>query len=1396
MYTQGIYKLDEKQYGVLLNHTRRDIEIVLLQDNQIVSAYKKNGLDEYLYINTAAQNFYNSTIRKGLSGCSSRNGVPMNFALGTSIIHTFSYSKTDYTVELFNDEIVGFEAYGYGAITKITWSVDYVNVIPKNIPYVKINNYDFDTVNNDDEQIKVRSIEEIALYKDISWIKNKNYYIVNDDSIAEQIFNVLDNYNGYIAYDTETSGLKINCFSKINSSYQKSLQEYNESHPDEKIRADYLVGIIFCIEPHTSYYFPCKNRKFDNLYTKDTETKRKVVQDILDRYTVGEFKDKQSDMASYIHETPVDQWSSDVILMERVRSILTKKHITTHGGKFEWKVGWCYEIDTNIQDDTLIMHQLLYKFRGTTANRGEPSNLKYLTLREFGVDQLELSDFFPDYSENSDGNVREHKGKKKKRKKNSKIDFSYMDYVGSKIYAPADGDFTLELFFKYKQDMLNNPKFREQEYLYSVEVIVECAIGYMEFYGHRLDETKILSVRDHTKAEIVCIESEIRQIINYCSDKELSAYNSLKETMDLYDKAETKELASIVNRMNQQTEALREIIDTDVDNPFNLASPAQVCTVFYDILKIPVIGEKRSVAKSVYKALLKYKNEDGSVKYPIVELYAKYKSLDTLLVKFFDNLPYFMYPGGYIFSDFGQISTATGRMSCQKPNAQQYPKEITNIVVPRDGYVMLDADYSQIEYRVLVALSGEERLAEQFKDPDSDYHTMQASSMFGVPYASVTPDMRKASKSFNFGIPYGMGIGSLAILLSGVNNEETRVDAAKKYELYFKDQPKVREFFNKVKEMAQINKFTTTFWRRYRYYSFTDAEGNVDNKAKASALRQAGNAVIQGCLHGDTLIKTREEGIVPIKDVVDNSLYVWDGDKWSRGDILYSGKKRKCIITFDNGQKFICSPEHKFLVNNTGKFVECKNLKTELNSENPNKVVVSTYNKIQGLFDEQLINEIRQLYLNCGVEEAGKIKISVNSTYKLQETLLFFGIKTTAYKNNGIDAIEINEKEAEHFKSLINFDLHSDGSNELLTVKSVEITDEYIDMYDVCNTDGGYYVADGIVTHNTAADIFKISVARNFMYIRNNNLYGLFLIVNMIHDEQLFELNVDKLNIQKVLSDIGKNMQFKIDGFPPLFIGAGLGPSWAKAKDKMAEIHPYLLDRFTSESENTPIYKTENNETPSDVLDYFSKRVLDYSIEKIKNYITDKNNIGKDLHPAIGNLLNLRFTYGHSKKKEGLSDSEFTALCLDEFIKHNDIIGITSSDFVTKDSLHDTEEDKEYDDDNNFDEDNEFSNLDFSLVQDNAKLYGASMQDLIRTFGFFVSKNRQVCGVDITKLNNVKRKKVVDYLYGHICDKSDAGAMEIIFLMAGNILCRTKVYVNGIDGSDVEALMKISNMAV
>lgn len=721
MVTVGEYRVriprDPSQnadYTVYVNFTLSKKEVVLLSAGAIVSGYKLEGTDEYCYKSMVAKEVYDY-IKTGLSGCSSKNVSAAPFELGTVAVHTFKKMSADYQVLKYEKELAGIEVNYVKYPTKAKREEDgrpekeayLVLSYTKNqsfdwdLPYTKLTlEEEFGEEVKPEDRIKVRGLDEISLKKDISWLLKKNYYIINDDALAEQIFSLLENWNGPIVFDTETTGLRINMFSKINGKEAKMLEEYNSKRPpEEQIRSDKLVGIIFCVEENTSYYFPCFNRKFTNIYEdKNSEIRRKLIEKYKAEYTIGQYRNEDTDMARYWRSVKPEDVTSDILLMERVRFILTHKHIAAHNGVFDWKVAYCYDIDMNLKDDTIILHQLMYKFRSTTRNSGESSKLKDLAVLELGINQLDLEDFFVGYKEEDSSKVNTQgvkKSKKAKKKNKMYIDFSYMDYAGAKAYAPADGDVTLCLLHKYKKDLLENHK--EMEYLYNVELVVACAVGYMEFYGHRIDENKIDRIRDDYIRQGLVLEHRIRQTANLSAEREEEAFKELYRIGDEIKKLET-EIEHLKKQKEEQETAGNSLSESQVcllesleeqckdlsekreiqeqecrksidesENQFNCASPAQVAELFFDKMGIPPVDNVRTVAKKPLKSLCKMKNEDGSNKYPIVHLYSEWKNVDTLLTKFFDNLQNYMYPGGFIFSHYGQISTATGRMSCNKP---------------------------------------------------------------------------------------------------------------------------------------------------------------------------------------------------------------------------------------------------------------------------------------------------------------------------------------------------------------------------------------------------------------------------------------------------------------------------------------------------------------------------------------------------------------------------------------------------------------------------------------------------------------------------------------------------------------------------------------------------------
>lgn len=1468
MVCSGLYRKISsnkiEEFSLIYKVDGKDIFVYLGKDNNIVSAYKIKSNKKYAFRNKDAEQVYDF-IKTAFQGATSKNGTPVPFKYGAGSMHYFKKRNIDYEVQKFNGELVHLIVSATGFNVSLDFYEGNFNEVELDYTEIKV-----ETISNVDvDDVPVRSLEEIALEKDISWLKDKKYYIVNDNETAEHLFSQLEKYKGIVCLDYETTGLKINMFGRYGSKRRAELEKYNLENPDSPIRTDSVVGLIFCVEDNVSYYFPVGHRKFDNLYSKLDEVCIRTIQNIKARYTVGDLRDDINEYSVFIRNLLESEFTPDIILMERVRDILEKCNILAHNGSFEYKVSLLYNIDLNLKEDTMLMHQLMYKFRSTTSNKGESSNLKYLTKVEFGIDQLDLKDFFVNYKEDNKGTVR--------NTKSSTIDFYYMDYEGTKAYGPADGDFTLQLYKIYGKDLKSNHK--DMEYIYNVEVVVSMAIGYMEFYGLRIDEEKIEKARNKSVEDMVLLEHKIRKIANYTSPKEDDIYSELMEAINNKEYTKDKKLSLF--------EALREEIDAS-SNVLNLNSPAQVSSLFYDILKYPCKDGDRSVEKKVIKSLTKAKNSDGSPKYPAVGLYREYKDLSSLVNKFFGKLPDFMYPGGFFFSSFGQISTATGRMSCldedslvttvggvkkikdikvgdlvycyddsgnirinpvlnviykgykdcveltykkskskttnklvctpdhkiktryfgwkeakdcinkkvyhysdksnvyledckvvsivefgkrnvydleidsihnfianeicvhncSRPNSQQLPKSVTKIIVPRDNYIISDADFSQIEYRTMTALAMEAHLIEQFRDPDSDFHTIMASVMYQVPYASVTPEMRGSAKSFNFGIPYGMGLKSLSILLFGDSTPEHVEKAKELCELYFKDQTNIRKFFERAKETASVYKFNTTYFNRVRAYSFVDAEGKFSEAKKAMALRQAGNFIIQGCLSGDTMIQTKEYGFTKIENVANcgERLHIWDGNEWTKGDVLYSGKKRKCIITLNDDRKIVCSPNHKFLVvyeDESKEFVKCEHLVGADKSSKPHRIVVN---------------------------------------------------KLYAFENSSVEPV---------VKGFVNKDIDS------LYVKTVEITDEEIDMYDIYNTDRGYFVADGVITHNSSADIFKIAVARNFSFIRRNKLFGKILITNMVHDEMLFEIDCDCINIKKALAEIIKNMEFKLEGFPPLYVGAGVEMSWANAKGKMAEIHPVLANTFIDEAEKESLYVNEPNKN-TDIRDYFNDRVYKFRVNKIIGYLKDENNHNKEVSPIIGNLLSLQFDYGVNKEfdseyteENGYSKAEIELHKknipleqLKRFIADKEV-DIDPSLFKGATIEIEEEKDVAYDDgEDNLDEDDfeSASNHIFALIEEDTNKYGISIQDLIKEFGLFVSVEMSVCGIDLKKVSKSKKEELYSLLDEHECSFDDEGALQVVFLGANNNLVRTGIYVNNLRTVDVADRLHINTL--
>jgi len=301
-----------------------------------------------------------------------------------------------------------------------------------------------------------------------------------------------------------------------------------------------------------------------------------------------------------------------------------------------------------------------------------------------------------------------------------------------------------------------------------------------------------------------------------------------------------KYLKQISDEMGKKLDKYEKKIFEVAGEEFNINSPKQLQHVLFEKLKMPII-KKTKTGASTDEEVLKVLAE----KYPLPREILKYRGFAKLKSTYVDALPKLVNPKtGKIHTSFNQAVTATGRLSSSKPNLQNIPiktedgKKIRRAFVPVDkGDVLLSADYSQIELRILAHLSGDENLIKAFKE-GRDIHSFTASLIYGVEEKEVTIEMRNSAKTVNFGIIYGMSPFGLSKDL-GIPVEE-----AKEFiDNYFQRYPDVKAYLeDKVREAGK-KKYVTTIMQRRRYVpEITSDNMRIRNFAERTAI----NAPIQG----------------------------------------------------------------------------------------------------------------------------------------------------------------------------------------------------------------------------------------------------------------------------------------------------------------------------------------------------------------------------------------------------------------------------------------------------------------------------------------------------------------------------------------------------------------------
>ena len=244
---------------------------------------------------------------------------------------------------------------------------------------------------------------------------------------------------------------------------------------------------------------------------------------------------------------------------------------------------------------------------------------------------------------------------------------------------------------------------------------------------------------------------------------------------------------------------------------FNINSPKQLGVILFEKLQMPG-GKKTKTGYSTAADVL----DKLAPEHKIVADILEYRQLTKLKSTYADGLANYIDKGGRIHSTFNQTITATGRISSTEPNLQNIPirtelgRLLRKVFIPKEGFVFLDADYSQIELRVLAHMSGDEKLIQAYKEAQ-DIHRMTASQVFHIPFDEVTPLQRRNAKAVNFGIVYGISSFGLSQDLS-----ITRKEAAQYIENYFETYPKIKGFLDGLVESGKEDGYVATMFGRRR----------------------------------------------------------------------------------------------------------------------------------------------------------------------------------------------------------------------------------------------------------------------------------------------------------------------------------------------------------------------------------------------------------------------------------------------------------------------------------------------------------------------------------------------------------------------------------------------------
>ncbi|MBK7373380.1 MAG: DNA polymerase I [Saprospiraceae bacterium] len=432
---------------------------------------------------------------------------------------------------------------------------------------------------------------------------------------------------------------------------------------------------------------------------------------------------------------------------------------------------------------------------------------------------------------------------------NIKFDWQVIRQYGVEIKAPFYD--TMVAHYLIDANQRHKMDFLAETYLQYTPVPIEALIGKAGKRQKSMSEVALKEIAEYA-AEDADVTFRFKKVFDpLLSQKELTKlYHEVElplvETLQEMEwqgvQVDAVFLKEYSDQLGVELTEIKEKIFEQVGAQFNLDSPKQMGEILFDRMKIPYTGPKTKTGQ--YQT-----NEDTLSKladaHPIIDAIVNYRELAKLKSTYVDSIPALInHRTGRLHTTFNQTIAATGRLSSINPNLQNIPirtdrgKEIRKAFIPRDAeHIILSADYSQIELRIIADISKDENMMAAFQAGE-DIHTATASKVFNVPSAEVTKEMRRRAKAVNFGIAYGQSVFGLSQTLN-----ISRGEAKEIIDNYFTQFPGIKQYMTDTIAFAKKHGYVQTLLGRRRYLP----EINERNfTVRGQAERNAINSPIQG----------------------------------------------------------------------------------------------------------------------------------------------------------------------------------------------------------------------------------------------------------------------------------------------------------------------------------------------------------------------------------------------------------------------------------------------------------------------------------------------------------------------------------------------------------------------